>query len=95
MKGWPSTEISRRVPPVVPMRAERKLSSASDFFDFRNVVDRSGDEHGGGGLGEEAEERMNHQRLVLLDRGADAFAEGGLSECHSDAAVGDVAGGME
>ena len=54
-----------------------------------------GDEHGGGGLGEEAEERMNHQRLILLDGGADALWECGLGQGNGDAAVGDVARGVE
>src|SRR3954451_10110452 len=35
---------------------------------------------------------MNRQRAVLLDGGADAFSECGLSRGYGDAAVGDVAG---
>ncbi len=73
MKDSPSTEISRRLPPVVPMRAERKLCSRPSFSIVGNVGVVGGDEDGGGGLGEETEERMSEKRGILLDGGADAF----------------------
>ena len=95
MKESPSTEISRRLPPVVPMRAERKLCSAGELFDFGNDSGCGGDEDGGSGLGKEAEERVSEERGVLLDGGADAFGECGLREGDGDAAVGDVAGRMD
>ena len=94
MKGSPSTVISRRSPPVAPMRAEKKLYLPASF-DFGRLAGIGGDEHGGGGLGKEAEERMRHQRRILLDGCADAFGECGLRQGDGDAAVGDVARGTD
>ena len=68
---------------------------AGQFLDFGDVVGMGGDEHGGGRLGEEAEERMDHERLILLDGCADALGKCSLGQGYGDAAVGDVAGGTE
>ena len=61
MKDSPSTEISSRLPPVVPMRADEEVVLAGQVFDLGEVAGIGGDEHGGGRLGEEAEERMGHE----------------------------------
>ena len=55
----------------------------------------NGDEHCRGWLGKEAKERMNHERLLLLDRRADPLGESRLRKSNSDTAVGDVARGAK
>jgi hypothetical protein len=63
--------------------------------DLGEIAVTRGDENGGSGLCEEAKERVSEKRLVLLDGGADALGKCGLRQCNRDAAVGDVARGMD
>ena len=71
-----------------------KVVLAGHGVDLGEVFGVGGDDERGCGFGEKAEERMSEQRRVLLDGGADVFGEGGLRKGHGNAAVGDVAGGM-
>src|SRR5208282_5891662 len=62
--------------------------------DLGKVLVVGGDDERGCGLGEKAEERVSEKRRVLLHCSADVFGEGSLRESYGQAAVGDVAGGM-
>ena len=67
----------------------------SEGFNLGDPAGMCGDQHGGSGLGEQAEERMNHEGLVLLDGSADILWKSGLGQGYREAAVREVAGGTE
>ncbi len=94
MKGSRSTEISRRLPPRVPDPGDEKAVVCRQLLNEEDVTGRGSKKHGGGRLGKEPKERMDHERLILIDLGADAFAEGGLHNGDGDSTVGDVASRM-
>ena len=77
------------------MRAAKIAKLVGQLFNGGDLAWVGGDDHGGGRLGEEAEERMRHERLFLLDGCADAQWECGLRQGDGDAAVGDVARGVD
>ena len=77
------------------MRAAKKLYSPASFSMAETWPGSVVTSKRGCRLGEEAEERVNHEGWVLFDGCADVLGESCLREGHSNAAVRDIPRGTE
>src|ERR1700738_606456 len=87
--------VHRNLQPIAGGGADARSEEAvlvGEFFDGGNLAWIGGEDDGGCRLREEPEQRMHHQSLFLLDRGADAVTKRGLRERNRNAAVGEVSG---